>query len=102
MWADILTKLVQGAKFHEMRAHLMKCPVDNHEQIPMGNITGEMHTLMDHQLPITEVCWNKYNQQKYICHQTDIRQTYGYAQAAGALKDARRRHDRRLTETTKM
>ena len=28
MLADISTKPVQGAKFREMRAHLMNCPLD--------------------------------------------------------------------------
>ena len=32
MWADILTKPLQGAKFHLMRAFLMNCPIDYHEE----------------------------------------------------------------------
>ena len=31
MWADILTKPPQGAKFRQMRAFLMNCPIDYHE-----------------------------------------------------------------------
>jgi hypothetical protein len=34
MWADVLTKPLQGAKFHLMRAFLMNCPTDYHEEIP--------------------------------------------------------------------
>jgi hypothetical protein len=28
MWADVLTKPLQGAKFRLMRAFLMNCPID--------------------------------------------------------------------------
>lgn len=31
MWADVLTKPLQGAKFRLMRAFLMNCPLDYHE-----------------------------------------------------------------------
>ncbi len=31
MWADVLTKPLQGAKFRLMRAFLMNCPVDYFE-----------------------------------------------------------------------
>ena len=31
MWADVLTKPLQGAKFRLMRAFLMNCPIDYHE-----------------------------------------------------------------------
>jgi len=31
MWADVLTKPLQGAKFRQMRAFLMNCPIDYHE-----------------------------------------------------------------------
>jgi len=31
MWADVLTKPLQGAKFRLMRAFLMNCPTDYHE-----------------------------------------------------------------------
>jgi hypothetical protein len=34
MWADVLTKPLQGAKFHLMRAFLMNCPIDYHEETP--------------------------------------------------------------------
>jgi len=38
MWADVLTKPLQGAKFRLMRAFLMNCPLDNHED-PILNPT---------------------------------------------------------------
>ncbi len=31
MWADVLTKPLQGAKFRLMRAFLMNCPIDYYE-----------------------------------------------------------------------
>jgi hypothetical protein len=34
MWADVLTKPLQGAKFRLMRAFLMNCPIDYHEETP--------------------------------------------------------------------
>jgi hypothetical protein len=34
MWADVLTKPLQGAKFRLMRAFLMNCSPDYHEEIP--------------------------------------------------------------------
>ena len=34
MWADVLTKPLQGAKFCVMRAFLMNCPVDYCEEPP--------------------------------------------------------------------
>lgn len=33
MWADVLTKPLQGAKFRLMRAFLMNCPIDYHEDV---------------------------------------------------------------------
>ena len=34
MWADVLTKPLQGAKFRLMRAFLMNCSTDYHEETP--------------------------------------------------------------------
>ena len=34
MWADVLTKPLQGAKFRVMRAFLMDCPVDYYKEPP--------------------------------------------------------------------
>ena len=34
MWADVLTKPLQGAKFRLMRAFLMNCQIDYHEDPP--------------------------------------------------------------------
>jgi hypothetical protein len=34
MWADVLTKPLQGSKFRVMRAFLMNCPADYAEDIP--------------------------------------------------------------------
>lgn len=31
MQSDVSTKPIQGEKFHQMRAHLMDCPIDYHE-----------------------------------------------------------------------
>jgi len=39
MWADILAKPLQGAKFHQVCAVLMNCPVDYSEEHPMVNPT---------------------------------------------------------------
>ena len=35
MWADVLTKPLQGSKFYHMHAILMNCPVDYHEEPPL-------------------------------------------------------------------
>ncbi len=35
MWAEILTKPLQGSKFQQMRAILMNCPIDYHEEPPL-------------------------------------------------------------------
>jgi hypothetical protein len=40
MWADVLTKPLQGSKFQQMRAFLMNCPIDYAEDIqfiPLDN-----------------------------------------------------------------
>ena len=34
MWADVLSKPLQGAKFRLMRAFLMNCPTDYSEETP--------------------------------------------------------------------
>ena len=44
MWSDILTKPLQSAKFQEMRAQLMNCPIDYDEHsIEMVNTIMEEH-----------------------------------------------------------
>ncbi len=35
MWADVLTKPLQGSNFYHMRAILMNCPIDYHEEPPL-------------------------------------------------------------------
>ncbi len=35
MWADVLTKPLQGSKFRLMRAFLMNCPLEYHEDPPL-------------------------------------------------------------------
>ena len=47
MWADILTKLLQGAKFRVMRAGLMKCPLEYCENEHTALNIGNMHTLIE-------------------------------------------------------
>ena len=47
MWADVLTKPLQGAKFRLMRAFLMNCPVDYHEDpipSPLPTLTPTLST----------------------------------------------------------
>ncbi len=36
MWADVLTKPLQGLKFRQMRAILMNCPIDYAEDKPLN------------------------------------------------------------------
>jgi hypothetical protein len=44
MWADVLTKPLQGAKFRLMRTFLMNCPIDYHEETPsLPNFTPYVH-----------------------------------------------------------
>ena len=47
MLSDILTKPLQGAKFCEMRAQLMNCPIDYHEQS-----AETMHAIMEDLKPV--------------------------------------------------
>ena len=50
MWADVLTKPLQGAKFRLMRAFLMNCPVDYQDNpipSPLPNLTP---TISKHKL----------------------------------------------------
>ena len=47
MWADILTKPLQGAKFRLMRAFLMNCPINYSEDpviTPISNPTLSLNT----------------------------------------------------------
>ena len=51
MWAEILTKPLQGAKFCQMRAHLINCPVEYFEHSMVEYSTTTMQTLMENQPP---------------------------------------------------
>ena len=57
MWADILTKPLQGAKFCLMRAFLMNCPIDYFEYqdddfVPTSNpVLAKTTNLNNHDLP---------------------------------------------------
>jgi hypothetical protein len=37
MWADVLTKPLQGQKFRDMRAFLQNCPRDYNDDIELNN-----------------------------------------------------------------
>ena len=54
MWADVLTKPLQGAKFRLMRAFLMNCPTDYNEDTPVTPITNPSAspTLVPTKLPV--------------------------------------------------
>ena len=49
MWSDILTKQLQSAKFHEMQAHLMNCPIDYYENSAPECIMGNIQALIKNQ-----------------------------------------------------
>ncbi len=53
MWADVLTKPLQGQKFREMRSFLMNCPLDYSEFL-----TSADELLLLHHSFITGVCWD--------------------------------------------
>ena len=50
MWADVLTKPLQGAKFRLMRAFLMNCPVDYQEDPPPSPLPTLNPILSNHKL----------------------------------------------------
>ena len=43
IWADVLTKPLQGLKFKKMRAFLMNCPVDYSEDPPFLPSSSSIH-----------------------------------------------------------
>ena len=51
MWADVLTKPLQGAKFRLMRAFLMNCPIDYSENHVINSIPTKTPSLSKHDLP---------------------------------------------------
>ena len=59
MWADILTKPLQGTKFKTMPAQFMNCPVD-YDESPQ--------TLQAHKINHTITEPNTYTQSKFPLH----------------------------------
>ena len=47
MWADVLNKPLRGAKYRLMRAFLMNCPIDYHEETPsLPVFTPSVHPML--------------------------------------------------------
>ena len=51
MWADVLTKPLEGAKFRLMRAFLMNCPIDYSEDHVNNSPPTKTPSLSKHDLP---------------------------------------------------
>jgi hypothetical protein len=54
MWADILTKPLQGSKFHQLRAFLMNCPISYSKDPPMVKapiVKSPINILMKQRIP---------------------------------------------------
>ena len=51
MWADVLTKPLQGAKVRLMRAFLMNCPIDYSEDHVINSTPTKTPSLSKHDLP---------------------------------------------------
>ena len=47
MWADILTKPLQGAAFRTMRHHLQNCPVDYDDNVEQKLTHPKLHPMID-------------------------------------------------------
>ena len=56
MWADVLTKLLQGQKFRDMRAFLQNCPRDYNDDIKL-NIDQLARKSMNQQVKTVASLW---------------------------------------------
>jgi hypothetical protein len=56
MWADVLTKPLQGQKFRDMQAFLQNCPRDYDDDIELQNDPLAQQT-MNHQVKTNVSSW---------------------------------------------